>query len=168
MKNPRARIVGFEIIVLSHISTSCCPRWGKDIIIWRYLDVYLSSLWHDTAHTFIIYSSVPCSNFVLFLVQWNINCCIWSLLALNSHLFLYLFNYHIKDGILLLKVNRLLQAGGYFAWAARPVYKHEALLEEQWEGKKNTETVHNSEIGNSLSMSQAVPLLLVLSSVKRA
>lgn len=38
------------------------------------------------------------------------------------------------DGILLLEVNRLLRAGGYFVWAAQPVYKHEPLLEEQWEG----------------------------------
>lgn len=40
-----------------------------------------------------------------------------------------------EDGILLLEVNRLLRAGGYFVWAAQPVYKHEAALEEQWEGK---------------------------------
>ena len=39
-----------------------------------------------------------------------------------------------KDGILLLEVNRMLRAGGYFAWAAQPVYKHELALEEQWEG----------------------------------
>lgn len=38
------------------------------------------------------------------------------------------------DGILLLEINRMLRAGGYFAWAAQPVYKHEAALEEQWEG----------------------------------
>ncbi|KAF5939632.1 hypothetical protein HYC85_023891 [Camellia sinensis] len=38
-----------------------------------------------------------------------------------------------KDGILLLEVNRMLHAGGYFAWAAQPVYKHELALEEQWE-----------------------------------
>lgn len=42
----------------------------------------------------------------------------------------------VKDGILLLEVNRLLRAGGCFAWAAQPVYKHEALLEEQWEGNR--------------------------------
>ena len=28
----------------------------------------------------------------------------------------------------------MLRAGGYFAWAAQPVYKHEAALEEQWTG----------------------------------
>ncbi|KAK6145396.1 hypothetical protein DH2020_022216 [Rehmannia glutinosa] len=28
-------------------------------------------------------------------------------------------------------------AGGYFAWAAQPVYKHEAVLEEQWEEMVN-------------------------------
>lgn len=38
------------------------------------------------------------------------------------------------DGILLLEVNRMLRAGGYFVWAAQPVYKHEKALEEQWEG----------------------------------
>lgn len=37
------------------------------------------------------------------------------------------------DGILLLEVNRMLRAGGYFAWAAQPVYKHEENLEEQWQ-----------------------------------
>ena len=38
------------------------------------------------------------------------------------------------DGILLLEVNRMLRAGGYFVWAAQPVYKHEEILEEQWKG----------------------------------
>lgn len=42
-----------------------------------------------------------------------------------------------EDGILLLEVNRMLRAGGYFAWAAQPVYKHEQALEEQWEGRNN-------------------------------
>ncbi|KAI8564114.1 hypothetical protein RHMOL_Rhmol03G0157100 [Rhododendron molle] len=42
-----------------------------------------------------------------------------------------------EDGILLLEVNRVLRAGGYFAWAAQPVYKHEPLLEEQWEEMVN-------------------------------
>ncbi|KAL6581104.1 hypothetical protein OROMI_007027 [Orobanche minor] len=42
-------------------------------------------------------------------------------------------NWTRDDGILLLEVNRMLRAGGYFAWAAQPVYKHEAALEEQWE-----------------------------------
>lgn len=32
------------------------------------------------------------------------------------------------------EVNRMLRAGGYFVWAAQPVYKHEQILEEQWEG----------------------------------
>lgn len=41
---------------------------------------------------------------------------------------------YVTDGILLLEVNRLLRAGGYFVWAAQPVYKHEAILEEQWKG----------------------------------
>ncbi|KAF2318887.1 hypothetical protein GH714_011447 [Hevea brasiliensis] len=43
-------------------------------------------------------------------------------------------NWTRDDGILLLEVNRMLRAGGYFAWAAQPVYKHEHILEEQWEG----------------------------------
>ncbi|KAE8731810.1 putative methyltransferase PMT10 [Hibiscus syriacus] len=39
----------------------------------------------------------------------------------------------IRDyGILLLEVNRMLRAGGYFVWAAQPVYKHEEILQEQW------------------------------------
>ncbi|KAK1415540.1 hypothetical protein QVD17_31323 [Tagetes erecta] len=42
-------------------------------------------------------------------------------------------NWTRDDGILLLEVNRLLRAGGYFVWAAQPVYKHEPLLEQQWE-----------------------------------
>jgi hypothetical protein len=47
------------------------------------------------------------------------------------------FCYHIclfGDGILLLEVNRLLRAGGYFAWAAQPVYKHEQAQQEAWKG----------------------------------
>lgn len=40
----------------------------------------------------------------------------------------------MTDGILLLEVNRLLRAGGYFVWAAQPVYKHEPILEQQWKG----------------------------------
>ncbi|CAI9759737.1 unnamed protein product [Fraxinus pennsylvanica] len=46
-------------------------------------------------------------------------------------------NWTRDDGILLLEVNRMLRAGGYFAWAAQPVYKHEALLEEQWKEMVN-------------------------------
>ncbi|KAK8624118.1 hypothetical protein V6N13_065472 [Hibiscus sabdariffa] len=41
-------------------------------------------------------------------------------------------NWTRDDGILLLEVNRMLRAGGYFVWAAQPVYKHEELLQEQW------------------------------------
>ena len=47
-----------------------------------------------------------------------------------------------KDGILLLEVNRMLRAGGYFAWAAQPVYKHEEALEEQWEGITAGSRIH--------------------------
>ncbi|XP_073129206.1 probable methyltransferase PMT11 [Henckelia pumila] len=46
-------------------------------------------------------------------------------------------NWTRDDGILLLEVNRMLRAGGYFVWAAQPVYKHEAVLEEQWEDMVN-------------------------------
>ncbi|CAK9135656.1 unnamed protein product [Ilex paraguariensis] len=49
-------------------------------------------------------------------------------------------NWTRDDGILLLEVNRMLRAGGYFAWAAQPVYKHEVLLEEQWEEMVNLTT----------------------------
>ncbi|KAJ4965135.1 hypothetical protein NE237_016984 [Protea cynaroides] len=41
-------------------------------------------------------------------------------------------NWTRDDGILLLEVDRMLRAGGYFAWAAQPVYKHEVNLQEQW------------------------------------
>ncbi|KAK7275597.1 hypothetical protein RIF29_16716 [Crotalaria pallida] len=41
-------------------------------------------------------------------------------------------NWTRDDGILLLEANRLLRAGGYFVWAAQPVYKHEDSLQEQW------------------------------------
>ncbi|KAJ0505384.1 putative S-adenosyl-L-methionine-dependent methyltransferase [Helianthus annuus] len=46
-------------------------------------------------------------------------------------------NWTRDDGILLLEVNRLLRAGGYFVWAAQPVYKHKPLLEQQWEEMLN-------------------------------
>ncbi|CAA2991854.1 probable methyltransferase PMT11 [Olea europaea subsp. europaea] len=46
-------------------------------------------------------------------------------------------NWTRDDGILLLEVNRMLRAGGYFAWAAQPVYKHEACLREQWKEMVN-------------------------------
>ncbi|XP_020087646.1 probable methyltransferase PMT11 [Ananas comosus] len=41
-------------------------------------------------------------------------------------------NWTRDDGILLLEVNRLLRAGGYFVWAAQPVYKHEESQQEAW------------------------------------
>ncbi|KAL5709944.1 hypothetical protein ACHQM5_020565 [Ranunculus cassubicifolius] len=43
-------------------------------------------------------------------------------------------NWTRDDGILLLEVNRMLRARGYFAWAAQPVYKHEKKLQEEWKG----------------------------------
>ncbi|KAJ8765935.1 hypothetical protein K2173_020451 [Erythroxylum novogranatense] len=46
-------------------------------------------------------------------------------------------NWTRDDGILLLEVNRMLRAGGYFAWAAQPVYKHEQILGEHWEEMLN-------------------------------
>ncbi|XP_021757266.1 probable methyltransferase PMT11 [Chenopodium quinoa] len=49
-------------------------------------------------------------------------------------------NWTRDDGILLIEVNRLLRAGGYFAWAAQPVYKHEPILEEQWKEMVNLTT----------------------------
>ncbi|CAL0307625.1 unnamed protein product [Lupinus luteus] len=49
-------------------------------------------------------------------------------------------NWTRDDGILLLEVNRILRAGGYFVWAAQPVYKHEEALEEQWEEMVNLTT----------------------------
>ncbi|XP_068667299.1 probable methyltransferase PMT11 [Aristolochia californica] len=41
-------------------------------------------------------------------------------------------NWTHDDGILLLEVNRMLRAGGYFAWAAQSFYKHEAAQQEAW------------------------------------
>ncbi|XP_042418584.1 probable methyltransferase PMT11 [Zingiber officinale] len=41
-------------------------------------------------------------------------------------------NWTRDDGILLLEVNRLLRAGGYFVWAAQPVYKHEEAQQAAW------------------------------------
>ncbi|TYH27656.1 hypothetical protein ES288_A02G085000v1 [Gossypium darwinii] len=41
-------------------------------------------------------------------------------------------NWTRDDEILFLEVNRMLRAGGYFVWAAQPVYKHEEILQEQW------------------------------------
>ncbi|KAG0465199.1 hypothetical protein HPP92_019363 [Vanilla planifolia] len=41
-------------------------------------------------------------------------------------------NWTRDDGILLLEANRMLRAGGYFAWAAQPVYKHEEAQQEAW------------------------------------
>ncbi|KAJ1400967.1 S-adenosyl-L-methionine-dependent methyltransferase [Sesbania bispinosa] len=49
-------------------------------------------------------------------------------------------NWTRDDGILLLEVNRMLRAGGYFVWAAQPVYKHEEVSEEQWEEMLNLTT----------------------------
>lgn len=49
-------------------------------------------------------------------------------------------NWTRDDGILLLEVNRMLRAGGYFVWAAQPVYKHEEILEEQWKEMLNLTT----------------------------
>ncbi|KAG9152132.1 hypothetical protein Leryth_017693 [Lithospermum erythrorhizon] len=46
-------------------------------------------------------------------------------------------NWTRDDGILLLEVNRMLRAGGYFVWAAQPVYKHETNLLEQWKEMEN-------------------------------
>lgn len=46
-------------------------------------------------------------------------------------------NWTHDEGILLLEVNRMLRAGGYFAWAAQPVYKHEDTLQEQWKEMEN-------------------------------
>ncbi|PWZ30397.1 putative methyltransferase PMT12 [Zea mays] len=49
-------------------------------------------------------------------------------------------NWTRDDGILLLEVNRLLRAGGYFAWAAQPVYKHEQAQQEAWKEMEDLTT----------------------------
>ncbi|KAG1371739.1 putative methyltransferase PMT11 [Cocos nucifera] len=46
-------------------------------------------------------------------------------------------NWTRDDGILLLEVNRMLRAGGYFVWAAQPVYKHEESQQEAWKEMEN-------------------------------
>ncbi|CAK9138490.1 unnamed protein product [Ilex paraguariensis] len=46
-------------------------------------------------------------------------------------------NWTRDDGILLLEVNRMLRAGGYFVWAGPPVYKHTDNLQEQWKEMEN-------------------------------
>lgn len=55
-----------------------------------------------------------------------------------------------EDGILLLEVNRMLRAGGYFAWAAQPVYKHEEALEQQWKGITTGPKIHVKYVKHSL------------------
>ncbi|KAJ0103413.1 hypothetical protein Patl1_06449 [Pistacia atlantica] len=53
----------------------------------------------------------------------------------------FCFHLHCdEDGILLIEVNRMLRAGGYFAWAAQPVYKHEEAQEEHWKEMLNLTT----------------------------
>ncbi|WOL16515.1 putative methyltransferase PMT11 [Canna indica] len=49
-------------------------------------------------------------------------------------------NWTRDDGILLLEVNRLLRAGGYFVWAAQPVYKHEEIQQEAWKDMEDLTT----------------------------
>ncbi|KAF7829791.1 putative methyltransferase PMT10 [Senna tora] len=49
-------------------------------------------------------------------------------------------NWTRDDGVLLLEANRLLRAGGYFVWAAQPVYKHEEILQEQWKEMEDLTT----------------------------
>ncbi|OMO53027.1 putative S-adenosyl-L-methionine-dependent methyltransferase protein [Corchorus olitorius] len=49
-------------------------------------------------------------------------------------------NWTRDDGILLLEANRMLRAGGYFVWAAQPVYKHEEILQEQWKEMEDLTT----------------------------
>lgn len=49
-------------------------------------------------------------------------------------------NWTRDGGILLLEVNRLLRAGGYFTWAAQPVYKHEAIQQEAWKEMEDLAT----------------------------
>lgn len=41
-------------------------------------------------------------------------------------------NWARDDGLLLLEINRMLRAGGYFIWTAQPVYEHEDNLLDQW------------------------------------
>ncbi|KAF3775995.1 putative methyltransferase [Nymphaea thermarum] len=43
-------------------------------------------------------------------------------------------NWTRDDGVSLLEVNRLLRAGGYFVWAAEPVYKGDESSKGAWKG----------------------------------
>ncbi|KAK8969796.1 putative methyltransferase PMT11 [Platanthera guangdongensis] len=49
-------------------------------------------------------------------------------------------NWTRHDGILLLEVNRMLRAGGYFVWAAQPVYKHEQAQQKAWDEMEDLTT----------------------------
>ncbi|KAI3906314.1 hypothetical protein MKW92_026479, partial [Papaver armeniacum] len=49
-------------------------------------------------------------------------------------------NWTRDDGIYLLEVNRMLRGGGYFVWAAQPVYKHEIPLQKQWKEMEDLTT----------------------------
>ncbi|GKA05321.1 probable methyltransferase PMT11 [Tanacetum coccineum] len=40
--------------------------------------------------------------------------------------------------------SQIAKAGGNFAWAAQPVYKHKPLLEEQWEEMTNLKTLYRN------------------------
>ncbi|KAI3883126.1 hypothetical protein MKX03_012526 [Papaver bracteatum] len=49
-------------------------------------------------------------------------------------------NWTRDDGLYLLEVNRMLRGGGYFSWAAQPVYKHELPLQKQWKEMEDLTT----------------------------
>ncbi|MCL7027412.1 hypothetical protein MKW94_003210 [Papaver nudicaule] len=49
-------------------------------------------------------------------------------------------NWTRDDGMFLLEVDRMLRGGGFFAWAAQPVYKHELPLQEQWKEMEDLTT----------------------------
>lgn len=51
----------------------------------------------------------------------------------------------------------MLRAGGYFMWAAQPVYKHEDKLQEQWRG--NMYFNKNAQKGFITKFSNIYPLL---------
>ncbi|XVF64476.1 hypothetical protein PTKIN_Ptkin09bG0173000 [Pterospermum kingtungense] len=70
-------------------------------------------------------------------INWT---CDGLLVCSSSILMLLSIFAYDEDGILLLlllllmllEANRMLRAGGYFVWAAQPVYKNEEILQEQW------------------------------------
>ena len=57
----------------------------------------------------------------------------------------------------------MLRAGGYFVWAAQPVYKHEETQQEAWMGNSFSK---GGSFGNNTYISGSLVNLLILASLK--